>query len=924
MGMEATRSTRPWWTSITTQVWVLVLMCAVLLSGLIVLNTKADVGRERKIVNDELERQGEDQIANMMTSLGAANESWGDSIKQITSQPALVSLGPNCGAPVDQMQRLFGSYGTILVVDAKGVVRCAGGQYASRAGSALYAGEPSVLAAIAAGKQSTVGPVRDPITGVLSISMVIPLQSREKAALLYSFGTQASLAPEGRDTDLAYAAFDSRDGTILMHYPAIDGVVGQKIADTDLAGAVSPGKDLASATGPDGVRRLYRTMQVTGTPYRLIVGEDAGKAFAAARDSLVRNVLIGLALLVAVALMGFLLQRRVARPARALRSAILALGSDPNAPPAPTDGPVELAEVAQAFNTTVAARRRADGLSRAIVEHASDLLLVLGADGTVSYLGPTARRLLGVLEGATATSLLELVHPDDRDGLAARVAEWLADGGIDLSLELRVEDTVGGFHHLDAHVQDLRHDPDIRGVAIAARDVTERMRFEEHLAHQARHDALTGLYNRAAVLERLGTCLDLEDGESVYVLFVDLDRFKLVNDSHGHAVGDLVLIALADKLSDMLGLGDMLGRFGGDEFVLVARSPRTLDEARALAQQARAALSEPLTIAGREMFISGSIGIALATPGDSPEVVLRNADTAMYRAKANGRNCAALFDEQMRAEAQRLRRTENDLHRALERGQMRVHYQPVVDMTGGGVVGAEALVRWEHPERGLISPADFIPVAEETGLIVPLGAWVLEQACSWAASQSNDSLRVSVNVSARQLAQPDVVQMVRSVLQQTGLAPDRLTLEVTESLLVKDAEQSADTLQALKDFGVRISIDDFGTGWSSLTYLQQFPVDEIKLDRSYVSKVDGDAASAAIVGALIGMAHTLELTVTAEGVETPAQAEFLQQQDCDTAQGYLFARPLPEDQLSLFLRRPSGLVIPMPRQAPRSSSRFAG
>jgi EAL domain-containing protein (putative c-di-GMP-specific phosphodiesterase class I) len=278
----------------------------------------------------------------------------------------------------------------------------------------------------------------------------------------------------------------------------------------------------------------------------------------------------------------------------------------------------------------------------------------------------------------------------------------------------------------------------------------------------------------------------------------------------------------------------------------------------------------------------------------------------MYRAKARGRSCSAFFDTAMRAEAQRLLRTESDLHRALERQQLTLHFQPVLDVRTGEFRGAEALVRWNHPAHGLVAPADFIPVAEETGLVVPIGAWVLSTACGWAvetAHQLGRPVWVSVNVSPRQLAQPDVVDVVSAALERTGLDPGCLCLEVTESVLVQDAESAERVLSALRNRGVRLSIDDFGTGWSSLTYLQQFPVDEIKLDRSYVGKVDRDEGSASIVGALVGMAHSLGLTVTAEGVETQAQLEFLRSQGCDAAQGYYFSRPVPPAEAVEVLRQ---------------------
>jgi diguanylate cyclase (GGDEF)-like protein len=494
------------------------------------------------------------------------------------------------------------------------------------------------------------------------------------------------------------------------------------------------------------------------------------------------------------------------------------------------------------------------------------------------------------------------------------VHRWLTEEGGELQGEVRVV-CAEEVRHFEIQGQDLRHDPNVAGVVLTCRDITERKEFEQHLAHQARHDSLTGLPNRAAVLERLQAALDDRRVQPVSVCFVDLDRFKLINDSHGHAVGDRVLAALARKLELAVRPTDLVGRFGGDEFVVVGTGIADEHEALSLAERIQNALAEPLRVRRRELFINASIGIALGETGDSAETILRNADTAMYRAKDRGRNCVAFFDDQMQDEAQRLLRTENELHRAVERGELTLHYQPIVAYGAAEIDSVEALVRWEHPQRGLIAPGDFIPVAEETGLVVPIGEWVLREACSWAARVGEElrrPIRVSVNMSPRQLAQPGIIDLVDEVLLTSGLPARLLCLEVTENVLVRDAGAAIVTLTALHDRGVRVAIDDFGTGWSSLTYLQQFPVDEIKLDRSYVSRVEEDQAAATIVGSLITMAHTMGLSVTAEGVETAGQDAFLRDHGCDTAQGFLYAKPQASFKASQLLR--NGIpLIPAPR-----------
>jgi diguanylate cyclase (GGDEF)-like protein len=434
----------------------------------------------------------------------------------------------------------------------------------------------------------------------------------------------------------------------------------------------------------------------------------------------------------------------------------------------------------------------------------------------------------------------------------------------------------------------------------------ERKAFEERLAHHSMHDPLTGLPNRLLFLDRLGQAIArcVRTRSSVGVAFLDLDRFKNVNDSLGHDAGDELLVAVARELESVIRPGDTVARFGGDEFTVLCEdlpSDTAREQTIGIAERLLAAVIRPVVVRGTEMYIGASVGIALATSGEErPEELLRDADAAMYHAKEAGRGRVEVFDDAMRARALTAHATENALHRALERDEFRLFFQPIVNLSDARCVGAEALLRWQHPERGLLPPAEFVPLAEETGLVVQIGWWVLEEAARnaarWQLEQSEPFL-VSVNLSARQLAQPDLAERVAAVIAETGVRPSSLCFEITESVLMDDAEAVLDLIARVRSLGVQFSIDDFGTGYSSLGYLKRFPVDSVKIDRSFVSGLGSDPGDAAIVSAVIGLAHALGLRVTAEGVETEEQLMALIALECDEAQGYFFSPPQPAPDL---------------------------
>jgi diguanylate cyclase (GGDEF)-like protein/PAS domain S-box-containing protein len=665
---------------------------------------------------------------------------------------------------------------------------------------------------------------------------------------------------------------------------------------------------------------------------------------------------------------------------------------------------------------------------RALVQHASDIIMVLGSDGSIQYVSPAFEAILGYpADEAIGMNGVELAYPDDldvlRDALATRGARSTG------AAEIRLRTRAGKWRWFDVIVTDLSADPSVGGwvanlrdvtdrkaqaealneaqevfrhafddapigiglVALDGRilranramgvlfgrtqedligrsvshlthpadlavsddhrqrlnrgdiesyrlekryirpdgsivwtalsvslvrdtsgrplyqigqleDITDRKALADQLAHDAAHDAMTGLLNRASFTQRVDAALASPSDRNCAVLFLDLDHFKVINDSLGHASGDELVQTIAGRLRDTLRPDSTVARFGGDEFVVLCDDLVDDGAAMAVARRLLAAVAEPVALTTQEVFTTASIGIAIATPDATSDTLLRDADAAMYQAKNTGRARAVMFEPDLQDTAAAALRTGTDLHRALERDEFVVHYQPVANLRSGRVVAFEALLRWNHPERGLVPPSEFIPLAEETGLIVPIGVWTLEQAlrqlAHWQrvrdANGTRGKLAMNVNVSPRQLADPILPRTLARVLHETRVDPNSVCLELTENALMQE-QSSADALAALRRLGVHISIDDFGTGYSSLAYLKRFPVSALKIDRTFVDGLGTDVEDTSIVEAIVTLAHALGLIAVAEGLETPTQLEKLRAIGCDYAQGFLLGRPMPAE-----------------------------
>jgi diguanylate cyclase (GGDEF)-like protein/PAS domain S-box-containing protein len=585
-------------------------------------------------------------------------------------------------------------------------------------------------------------------------------------------------------------------------------------------------------------------------------------------------------------------------------------------------------EVARRVAENLAQREEADR-ARAWLAHQRELILVstaegiygVDAGGVINFVNPAAAAMLGYqreeLLGRDAHAALHHTRADGSPCEAGRCpTQMSAARGLVVHAQ---EDIVwrkdGSPLSVEFSSMPIVEDGKLLGAVVTLLDISERKRYLEQIERKANFDDLTGLPNRNLLTDRLNHAIQhaQREGGTLAVLLLNLDRFKAINDNLGHQAGDEILRSVAERLNHLVRKTDTFARIDGDEFVAVAEN---IDDsvANRLAQPILAKLAQPFSVEGREYFLAGSVGIALyPKDGADPETLLKNATAAMYESKSAGGDCFRFYAKEMNARSLDRLEMENGLRRGLDRGEFVLHYQPQVNLRNGEIIGVEALVRWQHPERGLVPPGEFIVLAEETGLIVPIGEWVLRTACAQNKAWQDAGLppiTMAVNMSARQFAAQNVVHLAGRVLQDTGLDPNFLELELTESAVMADADAFIQATEQLKGLAVTLTIDDFGTGFSSLSYLRRFAIDRLKIDQSFVRDVTHDSSSAAIAMAVISLSHNLKLSALAEGVETEAQLAFLRARDCDEMQGYYFSRPVPAAEIEQMLRSGHRLAIP--------------
>jgi diguanylate cyclase (GGDEF)-like protein/PAS domain S-box-containing protein len=662
-------------------------------------------------------------------------------------------------------------------------------------------------------------------------------------------------------------------------------------------------------TGSGGT--VYGYAVVNGTDWHVISSVPATVIFKNPLLNAAKSGAILLLLTLLGGVMAYYLGRRIVLPVMLIAGAAKAVAKGDLGRRAEIKGPRELKDVAEQFNQMLDVRLRAEDKYRNLLESCTDAIVVVNVSNAIILVNAQAEKMFGFSRTEMIGQPIEMLIPaSHRDQHVAHTSEYMAAPRrrpMYVRKNLQAQRKDGVEFPVEITLSPMQTDDGLI-VSSIIRDLSERQRYEDRLAHLAQFDALTGLPNRTLLRDRLEQAMGRidRDGGKVGLILLDIDRFNEINDTLGHKSGDRVLQAIGERLSASLREVDTVARPGGDEFIVVAEVAQSESQIQLVAEHIQQAFALPLEIDGREIFISVSIGLTVyPDDGSDSETLFKNADVAMYQSKQDGRNTFRFYAPAMDARASERLDLENRLRRALPNNELLLHYQPQVDTRGGYIRGVEALVRWNNPELGLVPPARFIGVAEETGLIDAFGEWILRTACAQNKAWQDMGLPpmvMAVNISARQFLQKNLAQQVQRILLETGLDPAWLELEITESMLMQRPEQAEETLHAIAATGVGISLDDFGTGYSSLSYLKRFPVGILKIDQSFVRNLHTDQDDAAIVTAVISLAKSMKMGLVAEGVELAEQLDFLTGLDCESYQGYFFSKPLPAAALTELLQ----------------------